>query len=61
MEMWDELAQNDKYFKEELKKVFNGTDANKADNGFKDNLYNQYVNMCLTLDQGGDRPESRRV
>ena len=59
--MWDELAENDKYFKEEFKKVFNNPDVQEADDGFMDNLYDQYVNMELTLDQGVNRPEFARV
>ena len=36
--MWDELADNDKDFKEEFNKVFNNPDIKEADDGFTENL-----------------------
>ena len=47
--------------KEEFNKVFNNPDVKEADDGFTAYLYDQYVNMDLTSDQGGDRPEFERV
>ena len=61
LDMWDELAENGEDFKEEFNKVFNNPDVKEADDGFTADLYDQYVNMELTLDQGGDRPEFERV
>ena len=53
---WAEIAENDVKFKRQFNKVFNNTDIKEADNGFAINLYDQYINMELTLDQGGYRP-----
>ena len=61
MEMWDELAEKDETFKKKFNKLFYSTDVKEADNGFTADLYDQYVNMELTLDQGGDRPEFARA
>ena len=58
---WAELAENDVKFKRQFNKVFNNTDIKEADNGFAINLYDQYINMELTLDQGRDIPEFARV
>ena len=49
MEMWPELAENNKDFKEKFNKVFNNTYVNEADDGFTAYSYNEYVNMELTL------------
>ena len=59
--MWVELAENNDNFKEEFNKLFNNPDVKEADNGFTADSYIQYVNMELTLDLGGDRPEFARV
>ena len=59
--MWAEIAENDEWFKEDFNKVFNNPDVKEADDGFAADSYDQYVNMELTLDQGGDRPEFARV
>ena len=59
--MWDELAEKDETFKKKFNKLFYSTDVKEADNGFTADLYDQYVNMELTLDQGGDKPEFTRV
>ena len=44
-----------------IKKVFNNPDVKEIDNIFTSNSYYQYVNMKLTLDQGGYRHELSRV
>ena len=61
MVMWAKLAENAENFKEELNKVFNDPYVKEADDGFTADSYDQYVNMELTSDQGGDRPEFARV
>ena len=61
MEMWAELADDDADFKEEFNKVFDNPDVKEADDNFTPDSYDQYVNMELTLDRGGDRPEFARV
>ena len=61
MEIWDELVEDDKEFQYEFNKLFDNPDVKEADEEFTPNLYDNYVNMELTLDQGGDRPEFTRV
>ena len=61
MDIWAELSENNKDFKEEFNKVFDNPDVKDSDDGFADNLYKQYVNMELALDQGGDRLEFVKV
>ena len=52
-----ELAENYYNFKEELNKLFNNPYVKEADNGFIDDSDDQYINMELRLNRGGDRPE----
>ena len=61
MEMWSELAEDDKDFQSEFNKVFNNPAIKEADEEFTPYLYNNYVNIELILDQGGDRPQFARV
>ena len=61
MYMWDELADNNQDFKKDFNNVFNNPDVNKANYGCTANLYDQYVNMELTLNWVGDRSEFTRV
>ena len=44
-----------------IQKKFNNTDVKEAKKGFTSDSYDQYVNMKLALDQGGDRPAFTRV
>ena len=57
MDMWAELAEDEKDFQSEFKKVFGNTDVKEADEEFTPDSYDNYVNMELKLYQGGDRPE----
>ena len=61
MEMWAKLAEDDKDFQSEFSKVFDNPGVKEADEEFTPNLYDNYVNMELTLYQGGERPEFARV
>ena len=61
MEMWAELAEDDDDFREEFNKVFNNEAVPEADDSFTPDTYDQYVNMELALDRGGDRPEFAKV
>ena len=61
MEMLAEIAEDDEDFHYEFNKVFDNPDVKKADDEFTPYLYNKYLNMELTLDRGGDRPEFARV
>ena len=56
MEMWAKLAEDDKDFQSEFNKLFDNLDVKEADKEFTPYSYDNYVNMELTLDQGGDRP-----
>ena len=59
--MWAKLANDDEDFQSEFKNIFNNPDVKEADEEFTPDSYNDYVNMELTLDRGGDRPEFARV
>ena len=61
MEMWAELANDDKDFQYEFNKVFDKPAVKEADEEFTPDFYDNYVNMELTLDQGGNRPVFARV
>ena len=61
MEMWSELAEDDKDFQSEFNKVFDNPAIKEADEEFTPYFYNNYVNIELILDQGGDRPQFARV
>ena len=49
MDMWAEIAEDDKDFQSEFNKVFDNPDIKEADEEFTPYLYNNYVNMELTL------------
>ena len=50
MEMWSELAEDDKDFQSEFNKVFENPAVKEAEEEFTPDSYNNYVNMELTLD-----------
>ena len=45
MEMWSEIAEDDRDFQSEFNKIFYNPDLKEADEEFTSNLYNNYVNM----------------
>ena len=59
--MWSKVPEIDDDLKEEFNKVFKNPDIKEGDNRFTTNLYNQYVNMELTLYRGRDRPKFTTV
>ena len=61
MEMWAKLAEDDEDFQSEFKKLFDNPDVKEVDKEFTSDLYHDYLNMELTLNWGGDRPELTRV
>ena len=61
MEMWAKLAEDNEDFQSEFNKVFDNPDVKEVDEEFTPYLYDNYVNMELTLDRGGYRPEFTRV
>ena len=61
MEIWDELVEDDKEFQYEFNKLFDKPAVKEEDEEFTTDLYDNYVNMELTLYRGGYRPEFARV
>ena len=60
METWKELADGDKDFQNELAIVFDNTDVKEDDDKFTPDSYDNYINMDLALDRGGDQTEYAR-
>ena len=61
MEMWAKLAEDDEEFQSESNKVFDNPAFKESDKEFTLDSYDNYFNMKLTLDRGGDRTEFARV
>ena len=61
MERWAKLAEDNDDFRDKFNKVFNNEAVPEADDSFTPDTYDQYVNMELALDRGGDRPEFAKV
>ena len=59
--MLSEIAEDDKDFQSGLNKVFGNPAFKASETEFTPDLYNNDVNMELTLDRGGDRPEFETV
>ena len=59
--MWKELADGDEEFQNELARMFDNTDAKEDDDQFNPDSYDNYINMELALDRGGEHPEYARV
>ena len=57
MEMWAELAEDDEDFQSEFNKLSDNPAVKEADKEFTPDSYDNYVDMELTLDWGGYRPE----
>ena len=61
MEMWSELAEYDEDFQSEFKKVFYNPAVKEADKELSHDSYDNYVNVELKSDRGGDRTEFARA
>ena len=61
MEMWKDLADGDEDFQNEFARVFDNTDVKEDDDRFTPDSYDNYINMGLALDRGGEQPEYARV
>ena len=61
MEMWKYLADGDEDFQNEFARVFDNTDVKEDDDRFTTDSYDNYINMELTFDRGGEQPEYARV
>ena len=55
MEMWAKLEKDDEDFQSEFRKVFDNPAVKESDKELTLNSYDNYVNMELPLDWGGDR------
>ena len=56
MEMLAELAEDDKNFQSKFNKLFDNPDIKEVDKELTPDLYDNYANMELKLDLGGDMP-----
>ena len=61
MEMWKDLADGKENFQNEFARVFDNTDMKEDDDQFTPDWYDDYINMELALDRGGEQPEYARV
>ena len=61
MEVWKDLADGDEDFQNEFARVFDNTDVKEDDYQFTPDYYDNYINMELALDIGGEQPEYSRV
>ena len=56
MEMLAELAEDDENFQSKFNKLFDNPDIKEVDKELTPDLYDNYANMELKLDLGGDMP-----
>ena len=61
IEMWKDLANGNEDFQNEFARVFDNTDVKEDDDQFTPDSYDNYINMELELDRGGEQPEYARV
>ena len=61
MEMWKDLANVDEDFQKKVARFFDSTDVKEDYDQFTPDSYDNYINMELTLDRGGEQPEYARV
>ena len=61
VEMWKDLADGNEDYQNEFSRVFDNTDVKEDDDKFTPDSYDNYINMELALDQGGEQPEYARV
>ena len=52
MNMWSELAEDDKDFQSEFNKLFDNPAVQETNEEFTSAFYNEYINKELILDQG---------
>ena len=60
MEMWKDLAKGDEEFQNDFARVFDNTDVKEYDNQFTLDSYDNYINMELSSDRGGEQTEYER-
>ena len=61
MERWKDLVDGVEDFQNELARVFDKTDFKEDYDQFTPDSYDNYINMELALDRGGEQPEYARV
>jgi len=61
LEDCEELLEDDQDFADEFNRLFDNGDVPEADDVFDPDSYDQYLNMELTIDRGGEHPEFARV
>ena len=60
MEMWKYFSDGNEEFQNEFARVFDNTDFKEDYDRFTPDSYDNYINMELALDQGGEQPEYAR-
>ncbi|MEM7375750.1 MAG: hypothetical protein AAF587_44565 [Bacteroidota bacterium] len=58
---WEDLLEEDDDFAAEFNQAFDNPDVPKEDDLFDPDTYDNYLNMELTVDRGGEYPEFARV
>ena len=61
VELWEELAGDDEAFYEEFARVITNDDIPEADDEFDPELFDNYVNMEISIDRHDDGPKFARV
>ena len=61
MEMCKDLAGGDEDFQNKFARVFDNTNVKEDDDRLTPYSYDNYINMELALDQGGEQPKYVRV
>ena len=61
IELWEDLASDDKIFHEKFARVITNEDIPEADDIFDPEEFDNYVNVELALDRHEDGPEFARV
>ena len=59
--LWKDLADGDEDIHNEFARVFDNTDVKEDDDQFTLDSYDNYINMELALDQGGEQPGYARI
>ena len=61
LEDWEALLEEDDDFAEEFNRLFDNGDVLEADDEFDPDSYDQYLQIELAIDRGGECPEFARV
>ena len=58
---WAELLDDDEDFAAEFNRLFDNPDVAEADDSFDPDAFDQYLNMELAIDRGGEHPQFAKV